>query len=447
MSGSKSKPINLKNVVVEMIEESKSGKRFLIDHSDGIEMKAESAAVAQQWVQQIHRVQELHGVRPADSADVVPHDYEEVRRILAEKNAEIAALRAEVERLRRQYGAEPEPGSNYPLMLDRLHNKIHRAKTHEEMEGLYTDSSDDDDLFEDCAQVFAVEDDWSDEDEARPRMDSFRSGERPVLGSAGGRAGGGGPGVPVPAPAVSPIPEAEQEWLGPPGAPCVGLKETCHKVPQMSIEDMPPNSCCDSWAELWNLRIGPNYKKTGAKGPSPPSLYEFVGLECYETPNPCSNIAKYLRIPKVQFETNGLPGVLCVNLQQPNCENPSMWNQSLAGPTLNMAYFWKIKKETADAAANLETASPAVRLFAQYVREAPTFTGDDAGFRGRLKMMCVRNPLGCPVSLCLSLSLCLSVSLSLPHLSSRQPPEPSPKQLSPGRSPQVHVGCELPQVS
>ncbi len=381
---SKSKPINMKNVVVYMIPESKSGKRFLIDHSDGcIEMKAQSAAVAQQWVQQIHRVQELHGVRPAESPDVVPRDYDDFKRILAEKNAEIAALKHEVERLRRQYGVAPEPAQDLPLVMDRLHNKIHRAQTHAQMEALNTDSSDDDDLFEDAAQVFAVQDDWSDEEEERPRVDSFRGGERPVLHGSGGGAAGGT----VAAPAVSPVPEAEQEWLGPPGAPCVGLKETCHKVPLMDIETMPPNSCCDSWAELWNLRVGPNYKRTGAKGPSPPALYEFIGLECYETPNPCSNITKYLRIPKVDFETNGLPPVVCLNLQQPNCENPSMWGQQLNGPTLNMAYYWRIKKETADAAANLETAHPSVRLFAQYVREAPTFTGEDAGFRGRLKMM------------------------------------------------------------
>ena len=393
---SKSKPINLANVVVKMIAESKSGKRFLIDHSDGeIEMKAENNGVAEEWVRQIHRVQEQHSVRPVEAPDVVPRDSESFRVILAEKDAEIARLRAEIQRLRSSGGAEPEPMSEYPNVLDRIHNKVSRAGNLEQMETLHTDSSDDDDLFEDALSLFAAqEEDWSDEEEGRPRVDSFRGGERPVLhGSAGGRAGGGG-GAAAPAvkgaPAVSPIPEteSEQEWIGPAGAPCVGQEETCKWTPRMDIDEMAPNTCCDSWAELWNLRIGPNYKKTGKKAPSPPSLYEFVGLEVYETPNPCSNIAKYLRIPKPSFDTHGLPGIVVVNLQQPNCENPSMWNQSLDGPTLNMAYFWRIKKETADAAANLATASPAVKLFAQYVREAPTFTGhSDAGFRGRLKMM------------------------------------------------------------
>ena len=36
-----------------MIAESKSGKRFLIDMEDAIEMKAESAEVAEEWVKQV----------------------------------------------------------------------------------------------------------------------------------------------------------------------------------------------------------------------------------------------------------------------------------------------------------------------------------------------------------------------------------------------------------
>ena len=64
-----------------------------------------------------------------------------------------------------------------------------------------------------------------------------------------------------------------------------------------------------------------------------------------------------------------------------------MWSQSLKGKTCNFAYIFKIKQSTAEAAAHLENASPAIRLWAQYAREAPTFTGNDAGFRGRMKLM------------------------------------------------------------
>ena len=45
--------------------------------------------------------------------------------------------------------------------------------------------------------------------------------------------------------------------------------------------------------------------------------------------------------------------------------------------------FFKLKQSTADAAADLSTASPAVRLLHEYIHEAPKFTGDDPGFRGR----------------------------------------------------------------
>ena len=89
------------------------------------------------------------------------------------------------------------------------------------------------------------------------------------------------------------------------------------------------------------------------------------------------------RLPTVDFETHGLPAVFCMNLQVPKCENPSMWSQALTGETMNVAIIFKIKRSTAEAAANLATAPPAVRLWDQYVREAPTFTGPEAGFRGR----------------------------------------------------------------
>ena len=89
------------------------------------------------------------------------------------------------------------------------------------------------------------------------------------------------------------------------------------------------------------------------------------------------------RLPTVDFDTHGLPAVFCMNLQVPKCENPSMWSQALTGETMNVAIIFKIKRSTAEAAANLATAPPAVRLWDQYVREAPTFTGPEAGFRGR----------------------------------------------------------------
>ena len=57
---SKSKPVNLNGISVRLLPESKSGKRFAIDHSDPIEFKASSREIAEVWVREIHEVQARH---------------------------------------------------------------------------------------------------------------------------------------------------------------------------------------------------------------------------------------------------------------------------------------------------------------------------------------------------------------------------------------------------
>ena len=243
---SKSKPINLSNIGVQMITESKSGKRFIIDTEDSIEMKAESAEVAEEWVRQIHCVQDMHNVKPVVVPDVVPRDYDSFRQILADKDAEIARLRAEVHWLRQGGAVGDELSSEYGSAIDRLHNKVSRAGNLEQMELLQTDSdsSDDEALFEDAQSLFAsVEDSWSDEEEMRPRTDSFGGGARPVItggSAAGGGAAGGALNLPSPVmeegASASPSADDDVTWVGPLDAPKVGLN--C--VPRMDIKEMGP---------------------------------------------------------------------------------------------------------------------------------------------------------------------------------------------------------------
>ena len=77
-----------------------------------------------------------------------------------------------------------------------------------------------------------------------------------------------------------------------PGSRC---RRNCRKVQRRELAHMEPNTACDGWAEHWNLRVGPNYKKTGAKAPSAPQLYEFAGCENYVTADPCDNICSKIR--------------------------------------------------------------------------------------------------------------------------------------------------------
>jgi len=241
------------------------------------------------------------------------------QRLLQEKDAEIARLKAEIAWLKSGAGPapEPEPEPGYHDVVGRMKNKVDRVANREQLELLQTDSesdSDDDALFEDAQSLFSsIPEEYSDEEEMRPRADSFRGGPKPRLDGGGGAEAIG-----------SPIQEeGGAEWMGPSDAVRVGMGDcgceaptlspglnsnpnpsaetaglcsrNCRKVPRRELAHMEPNTACDGWAEHWNLRVGPNYKKTGAKAPSAPQLYEFAGCENYVTADPCDNICSKIR--------------------------------------------------------------------------------------------------------------------------------------------------------
>ena len=158
-------------------------------------------------------------------------------------------------------------------------------------------------------------------------------------------------------------------------------------VSRRDAQELGEMQCCDAWAEHWNLRVGPNYKKTGAKGPSPPSLYEFVAVDLWTSARVINQIGSRIQLPQVEFNTHGLPPIFIMNIQAPHCENPSMWSPPLDGKTMNVVYIFKIKRSTAEAAADLASAEPALRLWAEYVKSAPGTSAYNESFRGRMKLM------------------------------------------------------------
>ena len=378
---SQRKMVKLHGISVRLIEESRSGKRFSIDHTESVEMKASSREDAQNWVRAIHEVQSRHF--SMDQAAPLSNiggraEWEEA---LAEKDAEIRALKRENQALQREvhllkYGTEPlapepEADGGYADVVGRIHNKVGRVTSLADLETLHTDSSDDDDaLFEDAQQLFGVtvKDEWSDEEQERPRTDSF------LMGS-------GGPGGRSRAAVELGSPTPEASWFGPPGAQRMG--QFTQKVSQREMDELEDNTCCNSWAEQWSLRIGPDYKRTGAKAPSADSLYDFLGVDLFQAGEHINGISDRLQLPDVNFPTNGLPTIFVLNMQLPNCENPSMFSAPLDGPCQHIVYFFRLKEFTAQAALNPAMASPAVRLLMEYFKNAP----NDEAFKGRMKLM------------------------------------------------------------
>ncbi len=166
-------------------------------------------------------------------------------------------------------------------------------------------------------------------------------------------------------------------------------------------------SQCD--ASTFNLRIGPNYKSTGAKAPSPNELYDLVGIDFLQSKKRIQHIGKKVIFPPewtegyvssdagsgddaVEFrdvKTTHIPTLLIVNTQFPRDFSTSMFGESKKdGEGWNLVHYFRVKKSTLAELENFETASNAVKLFAKYCREAPeSFKQSSSTWHGRFKLM------------------------------------------------------------
>eukprot|EP00756_Hemistasia_phaeocysticola_P004180 Hpha_TRINITY_DN12680_c0_g1::TRINITY_DN12680_c0_g1_i2::g.49938::m.49938 len=202
----------------------------------------------------------------------------------------------------------------------------------------------------------------------------------------------------------SPIPTAPQpeyKWEGPASAPKAGSGTHVKSVPRGPLAEMGPQEACDGWSQGWQLRCGPDYRKTGKKVPSLDALYSFQGADLWRSSNPLENIAEKLQVPVVDFDTHGLPPTFIFNLQVPYSEAPSMWGQDLGGPTVNAALIFTCKESTAEAMRRHlagEEPCPGAALIREYANRIPLgkrMIMKDDPFLGRFKLA-VRADEGVP---------------------------------------------------
>jgi len=164
---------------------------------------------------------------------------------------------------------------------------------------------------------------------------------------------------------------------------------------------MGVNQVSDGCSEGWRLRCGPDYRKTGAKTASLPALYDFQGCDVWKSKSPLENIASKMRIPTVDFDTHGLPKTFVFNVQVPYAEAPSMWGQSLDGPTVNACLWFTCKESTAEAMRKHlagEESCPGAALIREYANRIPIgkrMVLQDDSFLGRFKLA-VRAEEGVP---------------------------------------------------
>lgn len=168
-------------------------------------------------------------------------------------------------------------------------------------------------------------------------------------------------------------------------------------------------SQCDE--SSFSLRVGPNYSKTGAKEPSPPSLFDLVGIDFLRSEKRIKNIGKKVLFPSEWTEGYGssddedegegdgdsvdvggghhVPTILVVNTQFPKDFNTSLFSEAPTdGEGWNMVHYFRIKKTVRAELKDIEKASPAVKLLVAWCKEAPAeYTNSSSTWHGRFKLV------------------------------------------------------------
>lgn len=144
-------------------------------------------------------------------------------------------------------------------------------------------------------------------------------------------------------------------------------------------------------ASTFLLRAGPNYASSGKKEPSRKALFELVGVDCVETSAKIDNIGSQMEIPEewldIESTRKGVPQLFIVNVQLPSEFPTTIFKEITDGPGYSLVLYYKITEETAEAMADMKTASGATKLFADYCSKAPELADDASNpFRGRFKI-------------------------------------------------------------
>eukprot|EP00752_Nemacystus_decipiens_P003394 g3140.t1 len=151
-----------------------------------------------------------------------------------------------------------------------------------------------------------------------------------------------------------------------------------------------------SWSQVdpikFMVRQGPNYSKHKRKDRSTGgSFYELRAMDWYKASHKVDGVAKLAAataLPEAQFSHPSVPSLLVVNVQLPT-ESPDLFKsgKKLDGPTLHAVFYFTLKEETAKALEDLESATPSVRLLAEYFRRAES----EPAMRTRFKAIAVVN--------------------------------------------------------
>ena len=131
---------------------------------------------------------------------------------------------------------------------------------------------------------------------------------------------------------------------------------------------IPPSntwSLCES--TVFHLRIGPDYKKNGLKGPSNASLYNIVGIDVVKTPKRIDNFGSKVSLPaewkSIRCNRPGVPPIFIVNFQMPSEFPTTIFKTITDGPGWSILFYLQMSQSTCDALNGTTACSNGIYLF------------------------------------------------------------------------------------
>lgn len=147
---------------------------------------------------------------------------------------------------------------------------------------------------------------------------------------------------------------------------------------RIESDSSSPNASM-SWfnpkGERFKLRIGPNYKANGKKGPSADPFYELLAMDVVRSNDIIYHIGSRVNLPRPRpgvddlqaIKQSGLPRLFIVNAQIPE-KAPSLWGSNPDDPGVSVVFYFTVKPETVQA-INKNQATPALKLLHQFVTQ------------------------------------------------------------------------------
>merc|ERR1711871_1832123 len=145
--------------------------------------------------------------------------------------------------------------------------------------------------------------------------------------------------------------------------------------------------CANGDAAAVKLR-GSQYSFKGQKTTSEPAFYDFLGMDLVQSAKLITKVAEKVELmePSVAVPVGcPLPGIIVINMQVPRDE-PSLFSQTLNGPTTNVIMYFGLRPQTVEMLQKPPAErSNALNLLCRYWTKFP----EDRKLQETLKLICI----------------------------------------------------------